>query len=225
MSAADWIDRLRSSWQLRDCGVVGPGASVLGEVVVYNGQTITIGARLRVDARGGPIQLGTAGAKSKLTIGDDVFIGQGANLVAALSLVIGDGTRIGPHASVVDTNFHEIASPVDRRPLPTIIGKRVRIGAYAMVMKGSILGDEAIVLPGAVVSGRVEAGTVVGGAPAQVSISIIGRRSRAGTGRVSGASSCPRMSSPRRGASLIPIMPPRSASTARSIAISIRSLC
>jgi len=51
---------------------------------------------------------------------------------------------------------------------PVTIGADVWIGANAVVLKGTSIGDGAVVAAGAVVAGSVPPGAVVGGVPAKV---------------------------------------------------------
>ncbi|MBQ9060107.1 MAG: sugar O-acetyltransferase, partial [Firmicutes bacterium] len=52
-------------------------------------------------------------------------------------------------------------------PAPIRIGKKVWIGAGAVITSGVTIGDNAVVAAGAVVNRDVEAGTIVGGVPAK----------------------------------------------------------
>jgi maltose O-acetyltransferase len=51
---------------------------------------------------------------------------------------------------------------------PVVIGKRAFIGAGAIILAGSRVGDDAIVGAGTVVSGDIPAGSIVAGNPAKV---------------------------------------------------------
>ena len=53
-------------------------------------------------------------------------------------------------------------------PAPVKIGKRVWIGAHATVLAGVVIGDNAIVAAGAVVTKDVPANAVVAGVPAKI---------------------------------------------------------
>ena len=53
-------------------------------------------------------------------------------------------------------------------PAPVKIGKRVWIGAHATVLAGVVIGDNAIVAAGAVVTKDVLANAVVAGVPAKI---------------------------------------------------------
>jgi len=48
------------------------------------------------------------------------------------------------------------------------IGAHVWIGADSKILKGSAIGENAIVAIGSIVTGAVEPGSIVGGAPARV---------------------------------------------------------
>jgi maltose O-acetyltransferase len=51
---------------------------------------------------------------------------------------------------------------------PPIIGKRVRIGSGSIVMPGTVVGDDAVIGAGAVVTKDVGTGVCVMGCPARV---------------------------------------------------------
>ena len=51
---------------------------------------------------------------------------------------------------------------------PIVIGNHVWIGARAIILKGVIIGDGAIIAAGAVVTHDVPAYTLAGGVPAKV---------------------------------------------------------
>ena len=74
------------------------------------------------------------------------------------------------HGVVLATLDHDFA-PEKRQqlhPAPIHIGKRVWIGANAVVTKGVTIGDNAVVAAGAVVTQDVPADTIVGGVPAKI---------------------------------------------------------
>ena len=104
-----------------------------------------------------------------ITIGDQVFINAGCKFQDQGGITIDDGALIG-HGVVLATLDHDIA-PEKRQqlhPAPIHIGKRVWIGANAVITKGVTIGDNAVVAAGAVVNKDVPANTIVGGVPARV---------------------------------------------------------
>ena len=104
-----------------------------------------------------------------ITIGNNVFINAGCKFQDQGGITIDDGALIG-HGVVLATLDHDI-DPEKRQqlhPAPIHIGKRVWIGANAVVTKGVTIGDNSIVAAGAVVNRDVPANTIVGGVPAKV---------------------------------------------------------
>jgi maltose O-acetyltransferase len=59
------------------------------------------------------------------------------------------------------------------------IGRNVFLGAGAMILPGSWIGDDAVVGAGSVVRGRVEAGSVVAGEPLRLLRMLEGHRREA----------------------------------------------
>lgn len=110
-----------------------------------------------------------------LSIGRDCGV-SGATIVCKNRIVIGDGCLLGSNVLIVDTDFHP-AHATERRyaPIPpcneahrVTIGMDVFIGTGAMILKGTTIGDHAVIGAGAVVSGYVGAGEIVAGNPARV---------------------------------------------------------
>jgi maltose O-acetyltransferase len=109
-----------------------------------------------------------------LELGPRVFIGHGVYLdaghpwlisIGADSVVTG-GTVILAHdgSTKIQTGCTRIAR--------VAIGKRVFIGAGAVILAGSRVGDDSIVGALAVVRGEIPAGSVVVGNPAQIVASV-----------------------------------------------------
>lgn len=101
-------------------------------------------------------------------VGKNVFINSGCRFQDHGGITLGDGTLIG-HNVVLATLNHGFA-PEDRGstyPKPIRTGKNVWIGANATILPGVVIGDNAIVAAGAVVTKDVPADTIVGGVPAK----------------------------------------------------------
>ena len=108
-----------------------------------------------------------------ITIGDNVFINAGCKFQDQGGIVIEEGALIG-HGVILATLDHDMM-PEKRQqlhPAPIHIGKRVWVGAGAVITKGVTIGDDAVVAAGAVVNKDVPPETIVGGVPAKVIKSI-----------------------------------------------------
>jgi len=103
-----------------------------------------------------------------ITVGKNVFINSGCCFQDQGGIEIGDGTLIG-HQVVLATLNHDLDPEHrgDLLPKPIKIGKNVWIGAHATVLSGVIVGDNAVIAAGAVVTKDVPKNAVVGGVPAK----------------------------------------------------------
>lgn len=86
--------------------------------------------------------------------------------------IIANDVRIIAHDAAVKrlTGYTEV--------LPVTIGKRCYIGAGAIVLPGSVIGDDAVIGAGAVVRGEIPVGSVAVGIPAKVIGSVEDMRER-----------------------------------------------
>jgi len=80
---------------------------------------------------------------------------------------------IGPNCVLVTSGyrFEKLGVPLEEQGFTSQgirVGKNTFIGSNSVVLDGSVLGDDVIVSPGSVVSGRVQSGSVVSGNPARV---------------------------------------------------------
>jgi acetyltransferase-like isoleucine patch superfamily enzyme len=123
-------------------------------------------------------------ATGRLSIAEDVYIGDDALISCSTRIEIGAGTLIGHGAQVFDNDSHPVDPegrdrqwrrirygerlPFTVEAAPITIGRRVWIGMYALVMKGVTIGDGAVVAAGSVVTRDVPPLTVVGGNPARL---------------------------------------------------------
>lgn len=87
-------------------------------------------------------------------------------------LEIGSGVLIGANCVIVTGSykFNRMGVPLDEQGFTsrgTRIGNNAFIGSNSVILDGSHVGDDVIVSPGSVVSGRVASGTVVSGNPAR----------------------------------------------------------
>lgn len=99
-----------------------------------------------------------------IEIGNDVFLNSGCIITARENVVIGDNTIFGPNVVVYD-NDHMICEGriVDNKFVtePVVIGSNVWIGAGAIILKGSSIGDNCVIAAGSVVKGKVESNNML----------------------------------------------------------------
>ncbi len=172
MSAAlSVVDRFRSARArllLRHATRVGRSPVLAGQPRLLNsGSTIDIGDDFFFSARPASSHL-SASDGGRVVIGNHVSISYGAAISARLEVSIGDDVEIGPYCVIMDSDYHVVGdrSAIDE-PLAVRIEAGARLGARVTVLRGSTIGENAVVLDGSVVSGRVAAGAVVGGVPAR----------------------------------------------------------
>ena len=144
------IDKLR--FGRRGRARIGRDVRLHGHVWIHGGGKIEIRDRAWIDATDLPVEL-HAEPNGEIIIGEGAEIGGGTSIEATARVLIGAGARIGRLCKVLDNNFHETRGDWNQRP-PS---QPVEIGA------GSIIGDRAILLPGAQVKpgATVSPGAVV----------------------------------------------------------------
>jgi len=106
-------------------------------------------------------------------IGSRCVIGRGTHIVGHWSIEIGDDIQTGPYVYITDQN-HSYLDP--DQPVgvqwPVEAGVRIGsgswIGANAVLLPGTDIGEHVVVAAGAVVRGVVPDRSVVAGVPARV---------------------------------------------------------
>jgi acetyltransferase-like isoleucine patch superfamily enzyme len=104
-----------------------------------------------------------------ITLGKNVFINHACSFLDMGGIIIEDDVLIGPKVNLITEN-HPL-DPADRQALllkPIIIKRNAWIGAAVTILPGVIIGENAVVAAGAVVSKDVPANTLVGGIPAKI---------------------------------------------------------
>ncbi len=104
-----------------------------------------------------------------ITIGNNVCINAFVHIWGHGGVVIGDNTLIASHVSIVSVTHDSNAvlyknSCIEKK---VVIGSNVWIGTHATILPGIIIGDNAIIGAGSVVTKNVEANTTVVGVPAK----------------------------------------------------------
>lgn len=104
-----------------------------------------------------------------LHIGKDVFINSGAMFVDLGGIYLGDHVLIGPNVTIASVNHR--MEPQERRYLnlkSVYIHQNAWLGANVTVTPGVVIGENAVVAAGAVVTRNVPKNTVVAGVPARI---------------------------------------------------------
>jgi len=105
-------------------------------------------------------------------IGDDASL-YAARIAAKFRIIIGDKVLI-EEAGIMDTDYHTIAkdrgTPANESEdkCRVTIGNRVCMGARSSILKGTTIGDDVIIAPGAIVTMSVKPGSIVAGNPARM---------------------------------------------------------
>jgi acetyltransferase-like isoleucine patch superfamily enzyme/acyl carrier protein len=164
-----WLAARRSQHLLGVCDEVGAAPIVEGSPTISNAGRMRVGQRFHLSSVPAASHM-ISGPTGTLEIGDDVSIGHGAAIAAFAHVKVGSGTRIAPFVIIMDTDFHVAGDRTgEAQSEPTVIGSGVRIGSHVTVLRGSEIGDGAVVAAGSVVAGKVRAGAVVSGVPARES--------------------------------------------------------
>lgn len=105
---------------------------------------------------------------ASLNIGDGCYINDGVNICCSTSITIGTNTKIADWVVLYDTDFHPIEPSSPVRSESITLGKNVWIGARAMILPGSVIGDHSVIAAGAIVRGHIPARSIAAGIPAKV---------------------------------------------------------
>lgn len=108
-----------------------------------------------------------------IRLGKNVFINHACSFLDMGGITLEDGVLIGPRANLITEN-HPI-EPAGRRAVvckPILVRRKAWIGAGATILPGVVVGENAVVAAGAVVTSDVPDNTVVAGVPAKVIRSI-----------------------------------------------------
>lgn len=133
----------------------------------YEGATIVIGSRVHCCER---LQI-VALPGSRVEIADDCWLNHDIAILAREEVKIGNGCLFGPHCYMSDHN-HGIARQAPIRSqgydvAPIAIGPDCWLGIGATVLKGTNIGEGAVIAARAVVNKEVPAFEIWGGLPAR----------------------------------------------------------
>ncbi len=155
--------------------LTSPGFSSEPDVVVKSPSRLSLGRGVVIQRRailhcGGKAWCDFDGS---IKLGNHVVVGPNCVLYGAGHLSVGDFTHFGPGSMVMaqsgnaDSGDRQSTEP-GRKNDPVTIGKGVWIGAGAVILGDTVLGDTCVVGPNSVVSGTYEAGSTLIGNPARM---------------------------------------------------------
>lgn len=106
---------------------------------------------------------------ARLSIGK-AYINHEASIIIGCDSSIGNGILISRGVRILDSDFHKVLDESGiqtNEDKPLIIGNHVWIGLGAIILRGSHIGDGAVISAGAVVMGKIKPGTNAIGNPAR----------------------------------------------------------
>jgi acetyltransferase-like isoleucine patch superfamily enzyme len=84
-------------------------------------------------------------------------------------IAIGDYVTLGPYVAVITHDASLAHYTGQTRIGRVVIGRRVNVGVGAILLPGTVIGEDSVVAAGAVVRGEVPPGSLVVGNPGEVS--------------------------------------------------------
>lgn len=108
-------------------------------------------------------------ANAEITI-DGAWFNTGTTIMAAKEITIGRGVNTARDVRIYDSDHHQILDENGNEANPSkpvTIGKHVWIGLGATILRGSRIGDGAVIAAQSLVGGRIKAGTLAQGNPAR----------------------------------------------------------
>lgn len=96
----------------------------------------------------------------ELVVGDKCFFNQNVSITCKKNIVIGDRCQIANNVVIVDHDHAGSENWGSYVETPVVIGNDVWIGANVVIMRGTTIGDKAVIGAGSIVKGNVPAGKV-----------------------------------------------------------------
>lgn len=124
------------------------------------GDRVAMGAGVRLVAQGGRIR-----------IGNDVFLGDGCILVSCGSIDIGADTQVAEYVVIRDHDHKIGPEPIRTsgfETAPVAIGRDCWLGAKVTVLRGSRIGDGAVLGAHSLVRSDIPPNAIAVGCPAKV---------------------------------------------------------
>lgn len=150
------------------------GISVAPSVLIGHGVKIssTDGGSILIQGKTSIDDFSKIIARSgKILIGENVFIGNGCILVGLSSIVIGSDTLIGEYVVIRDQDHIVASKPIRKSGFLSNsikIGANCWLGSKVTILRGSSIGDGAVIGAHSLVRGDIPPYTLAVGCPAKV---------------------------------------------------------
>src|SRR4029079_10828483 len=126
----------------------------LGRVWIHGEGEVFVDEDVIFDARWAPIEIHAAKG-ARILLGRGARIDSGASLEALASITVGAGATLGAFCKVMDNHFHQIDRDHRVPPSrPVTIGAGAIVGERAILLPGASIANGASVPPGAVITRR-----------------------------------------------------------------------
>jgi acetyltransferase-like isoleucine patch superfamily enzyme len=162
-----WPQLAKLLWYRRQFTTLGGAPTLTGWPDISNDGELHVGKGFTLLGHIHRCSLGVYEGAT-IRIGDNVVINNGTILSARIRIEIGEGTGIGYHCLLMDSDGHPLAPGLPINEGPIVIGKHVWLASKVSVLQGVTIGDFAVVATGAVVTKDVPPYAVVAGVPAKV---------------------------------------------------------
>jgi acetyltransferase-like isoleucine patch superfamily enzyme len=146
------------------------------------GDGAVLQSRIRLQPWGGAIAVGAHAqvrdgcelkSRGELRLGERVICGRNATLHCHESITLGDCVGLAERVTIADSDHSNDGSAVFfmEQPVisePVVLGRNVFCATNSVILRGSRVGDNAVVAAGAVVTGgELPSGWLIGGVPAR----------------------------------------------------------
>ena len=129
--------------------------SPFSEILLENKAKLDIGKMLKL-RDGGKIRVRKG---ASLVIGDNVSIGSNSMIVCRDSITIGSDVKLAANVQIYDHDHDFYAKDGIKagkyKKAPIVIGNNVWIGCNSVILRGTIIGDNAVIAAGSIVKGVV----------------------------------------------------------------------
>lgn len=146
---------LRDKWNFRLSSHARFGG--MGRIVCMGGAEILDNAAIM-----------SATKEALIEFGKNVFVNRNVIIACRKHVVIGESTVIGPNVVIYDHDHRfdangrvKVNASSPYKESDVVIGKNVWLGAGAIILRGTTIGDNSIIAAGAIVKGNIPGGVIV----------------------------------------------------------------